>query len=432
MRTFLRLLLGILVVSLSMKGLVAGNETISLELLDTIEDVEELSKIVPEENFLNIQKAVANTFVKAHPGGTNTVSYSRSGEYKIIKSYLPDFDYLKSDVAPIIATLIDKTGKEIWKGEAYLDIFISNNGRNFVSIGLGSIYFYDISLLQPIKTWKINFSGGWFSDNGEHFLAWSSKDLSLFTANGKLLWKREFTRHGGKKAIISSQGSYIAINDKPSQLKSKINDKSEEIEKCQEAEMDEISERIKDILKNEGNSKDTESERYKSKEQLAMGSQPIKLPPSNESHFTLLWKDGTIIKEILVNLPYVHMMAFSPDNGKYIAIGSGNRLLFFDTKRGELLWKYEVGQLNYWISDISMNRGTIALGVIIYDPVKGGPSQSQIELINLQGRKNSKIAVPSLKNLLPRTCSIFSENGKYLVCRTPDEKISIFEIIVKD
>jgi len=369
-------------------------QRVSLQLLGTVKGDAQLAGLVPPEEIAKVQRVVAYTFVKAYPGGDNKIAYAKSGYFKVLKTYLPEFDYLKSDVAPIIATLVDKDGKERWKGQMYSDIFVSCNGHNLVSMGLGTIDFFDISSLRPLKTYRLNVDGGAFSGDGRFFIAWG-KNLYLFTAEGEIFWEKNFARHGGKNVVISSKGSYILINDALSNLGGQVQSKKVENEKQGQG--------IPHVIR----------------------AKPIKIPSSPGSYFTLLRNDGSIIKEVQTDLPFVHIMAFSPDDGKYGAVVSNNRLLFFESETGNILWEYEVGEKGHWIEPIGVSEnGEYTIIGVSYSVINEPTLPDRYELINAQGRKVAQIEVDCLGHQIA-----FSEGGKYLVARNRTlGKIQIFEV----
>jgi len=397
---------------------------VSLQLLGTAKGDAQLAGLIPPEEIVKVQKVVAYTFVKASPGGDNKITYAKSGYFKVLKAYLPEFDYLKSDVAPVIATLVDKDGKERWKGQMYSDIYVSSNGRNLVSVGWGTLDFFDITSRRPIKTYSLNVDGGAFSDDGRFFIAWG-KNLYLFTADGEIRWEKSLSMHGGKNAVISSEGSYILIND----ALSKPNVKREQPERSDQRDKNppgKVSQKIRAILGGQRQSKKEEKEKQaQGIIPHVIGARPIKMPSSTGSHFTLLRNDGSVIKEFYTDLPFVHVIAFSPDDGKYGAVASNNRVLFFESETGNILWEYEVGKIGHWIEPIGVSEnGEYTIIGVSYSVINEPTFPDRYELINVQGKKVAQIEVDHLGHQIT-----FSEGGKYIVARNGSlGKIQIFEV----
>jgi len=79
----------------------------NLKLLGTVEQHGSFSGLIPSEDLPEVEKAVAKTFVKIHPGSDKRVAYSKNGEYKILKSPHPKYvGDEKAEGAPIISTLV--------------------------------------------------------------------------------------------------------------------------------------------------------------------------------------------------------------------------------------------------------------------------------------------------------------------------------------
>ena len=415
----------------------------NLKLLGIIEQGGFLPKLIPPEDMTEIEKAVAKTFVKTYPGGNKREAYSKNGEYKILKSPHPKYvGDEKAEMAPIISTLVDKNGNILWRGETDEDVFISNNGRNFVSgnltYGVG-IKFYDISFPKPIKSYDIGFDGGAFSDDGRYFIAWA-KDLYLFEADGDLLWKKEFTFHGTKKAIISSQGSFIMINDKPAEQPEQVKQSKRPFEDEKPSfpiPIERINKimRVK-ILREQGRFVEADSlEKELSKlpptEKIEPKNikrrTPIKLPRNEQCTLTILRNNGTL-QVISLKEPRIQEMAFSPDE-KYAVVGCNNRALLFETATGNLLWEYECERTNVvpYIYFIDISDKYIALSGK-YFPILGKTYDAKnpqfLYLINYSGEKIAQLGINDTG--IPPL--VISKGGKYIVVRSSKSgKIHILE-----
>ncbi|UCE20112.1 MAG: hypothetical protein JSV84_07160 [Gemmatimonadota bacterium] len=363
---------------------------VSLELLEISEESGPFPKVLTNDEMPKIQGALAKTFMEFHPGGDNRQAFSTNGHYKAIKSYYPKHPGAgeKEGEWGVLSSLLNKDEREIWKGETEDAIYISNNGQNFVSTNSNfgqRLDFYAIESLEPINTYEMHLSGGHFSDDGGTFLAWS-KDLHLFTSEGQLLWKREFSRHSDKKAIISSAGSYISINDRLTRPKAK----KEQTEKIP-SEVGEVR-----AIPMKGT---------------------VEITPSNEAYLTLLRKDGSILREMLCHISHAHEMAFSPYDGEYLIVGGMNKLLFFETETASLLWEREVGPPYYWISSVALSAEYIAASIIEYHPTRGGPVTYRFVLFDLQGQEVDAIEMEAPEDILPENYIHFSERGEYIICR---------------
>jgi outer membrane protein assembly factor BamB len=117
-------------------------------------------------------------------------------------------------------TLMNDKGEILWKQDNIDPIFISNTGKNYVSIQHfedPNLYFYDakgtlLTKVTPIKKIDIfpGCGGGSFSHNGEFFLILTQYPsvLICYTKAGKEIWRHNLADWGGAMRI-SPNDTYI-------------------------------------------------------------------------------------------------------------------------------------------------------------------------------------------------------------------------------
>ncbi len=361
-------------------------KTATIELLASSENFESFRSKVSTEDFAQINKAGYTTMVTRKPGGDKIqdkyVSFSLSGEYRVEK----EIHTTDKSIDYVISTLYDNQGNRIWEGKTGYYVFVSNNGRNLVSQSHEGyeLAFYDISSSDPVAQYSGEWSSCAFSDNGSHFIGCTLKNLYLFRADGELLWNKEFERHGGHKAIISSEGSYILINDRL----------APDFEGKDPVGKDKYS-----------RTNDDNSVKLQPATEKAVNPRFI----FDESYLSLFRNDGSIIKEMSVPLYATQVMTFSLDDGNYAAVAGGNKMIFIETLTGKVLWSYEAGEKGYWIEPVAVSDGGQLIAIGVAKATGEKPLNARFEILNLNGEKIGHLS----SELRPPIT--FTKDTRYLV-----------------
>ena len=198
------------------------------------------------------------------------------------------------------------------------------------------------------------------------------------------MWSQKLERHGGHKAIISSEGSYILINDRLV------------------PERDEHDSNDKDKFQLDGE--------LKTDRLQTISKKPVRPQfQLNESYLTILRNDGSVINEVSVPLYAIQVMTISSDDGQYVAVAGGNKLIFLETATGNVLWIYEVGEKGHWIEPVAVSTGgqLIAIGVVNVTGIE--PENPRFELLNCDGQKIGQMSSEM------RPPIVFTGDSRYLV-----------------
>lgn len=364
------------------------SRNITIRIIGESPDYESLQKMVPSglaSEIGRLSRGVASGF----PGAMGRGSWhSNNGEFALQCDYEAG---PKHDRELFSSTLSDDSGRLLWKGPAMSDMMISNNGRNLVGWGEDGygLAFYDIQNSEPVKCYGGEWGGKVFSYDGNYLVASSVKNVSLFSAQGDSIWSKRFTRFGGTKAIISSNGSYVLVNDR---IEVGYQPKTRAIPK--------------------GPSKITRpsDERFDAKKEFPTTAllKDIEIEPPKEAFFTLVRTDGSIVAENSVPCPYIHYMTFSPNDGEYGMVAGPERLVFFRTEPFEVLWTYE--QEGEWIGSLAISADCQFVIFGTAQMREGRPRTRQLKLFNVKGDCIGHLNVDRLDYEVS-----FTAGSKYLV-----------------
>jgi Tol biopolymer transport system component len=191
----------------------AAGPGLDLAYVGAAGEVDDLISLVPEADRQEVRSAAARVIARAAPrGGDWEISYSKNGRFRLVKTVIPRST--KDEVGFVNGVLLDEDGREVahWP-RMYKDVFISNTGRNLVAAektwGTG-FDFYDVGHTEPVSSFRRHIADGQFSDDGRFFVA-LSVGVSLFSADGQLLWSRSIK--GGRGVFISPDGEPVVLAD---------------------------------------------------------------------------------------------------------------------------------------------------------------------------------------------------------------------------
>jgi hypothetical protein len=357
----------------------------SITVLGTFEEGRPYRNAVPEADYEQIKKAAFNVQTSFRREGDAFISYSRNGDYKIEKIASAGADGRDH----VITTLFGRDGRSIWEGETGFHVIVSNNGRNLVSSSLDyvGLTFYDTGSSEPLLTYPGEWRTMSFSYDGRSVIATTRQHLHLFTADGVLLWKMKFRRHGGLGAVISRDGSYILVNDRVAPPNGEKQPDSGTGEPDRE-----------------------QKRKPGQKEFRGLKAPPVHVEPKTECSATLLRNDGSVIREISLPFAHPHYMCFSPDAGGYAAIAGGEKIAFIDSDSGEIIWIYTVGEPGYWIGPIAVSAGGGYVVIGAADGRSDSSADMRYELLDMGGERIGRIATEYTGNGIT-----FSEDSRYLV-----------------
>lgn len=381
--------------------------TLELVLVGEADDLEGLMLLVPEEHQQEIRsaavKAIART--KMH-GGNWEVSYSKNGRYRLDKTPLPAS--IKAEIGFVSGMLFDEDEREIarWP-RMYKNVFVSNTGRNLVAAEMtwGTAFdFYDRDHMEPVRSFKRYIGDGQFSDDGRFFVALSA-GISLFTAEGELLWRR--STEGGGMVFISPDGGCVVLSngrpargDEPPPVRTKHGESSDPGPKVIDYG------NLEQAHPQEG--RDQEPNTFKLPERLPLPS------PESATPVTAFSTSGEVLLEYDTCLYRIDEVTFA-DDGKQFAVVGTNELLLFGSNSGALLKRIAVGPPWDDIAKVAFSPdGRYLVAAVTRYPTTKDPSRPtahRYELWDLQGDMRMEMEVDELG------APAFSEDGRYVVCQ---------------
>ena len=332
---------------------------------------------LPNHDLNEIHNAVIKSLYKTSPGGTANIAYSKNGKFKMVKYRQPS--KIKNDKyhsMKVTGQLFDKNGYKYWEGEVDKYIFISNLGYSFAMGNLdygNKINLYNIKSNKPYWENYIDSRMCEFSDNGKYFVS-GGGELSLFTAEGKLLWKKEFHPTFLRIARISASGSYVITNNKP------LGDNIE------------------------------------------------------SGEFVTLFKKDGFYKVIKIEGHLIRELAFPYDGEKYFVVATMNQIYVYESISAKLISQFEFPIENTATDihtlDISEKNEVILIGSKLY-PAVDKPFNIKLDqficLLNLKCEKIAQYDFDEEQMLY----SAISTNTKYVVSRSKvreNDKLYIFQI----
>jgi hypothetical protein len=379
-----------------------------MALVGEADDLEGLVLLVPEEHQQEIRSAAAKAIArtKMH-GGDWEVSYSRNGKYRLDKTPVPAS--MKDEIGFVRSVLFDEDGREIaqWP-RMYKNVFVSNTGRNLVAAEMtwGTGFdFYDRYHVEPIRSFNRYIGDGQFSDDGRFFVALSA-GISLFTAEGELLWSR--STEGGGMVFISPDGGCVVLSngrpargDEPPPVRTKHGEPSDP------------GPRMIDY----GNLEQAQSQEGRDQEPVTSElteRQPVHLPPESATPVTAFSTIGEVLLEYDTRLYRIDEVTFADDSRQFAVVGT-NEILLFGSSSGALLKRLAVGPAWDDIAKVAFSPdGRYLVAAVTRYPTTKDPSGTtahRYELWDLQGEMITVMEVDE-----PGTPA-FSGDGRYVVCQ---------------
>jgi hypothetical protein len=379
-----------------------------LLLVGKADDLDGLMPFVPEEHQQEIRSAAAKAIAstKMH-GGDWRVSYSKNGRYRLDKTALSGS--IKDEIAFVSGRLFDEDGVEIaqWP-RMYKNVFISNNGRNLVAAEMtwGTGFdFYDRDHMEPIRSIKRYIGDGQFSADGRFFVALSA-GVSLFTAEGELLWNRS-TKGGGMVFISLDGGCVVLSNGRPAK-----GDEPPPVTTEHEEPGDPGPKVIR--YDNLGQVNPQEGLEPRSKMFGLPERKPVHLSPGSATPVTAFSADGEVLLEYDTHLYRIDEVTFADDGRQFAVVGT-NEILLFGSDSGALLKRIAVGPPWDDIAKVAFSPdGRFLVAAITRYPTSQDPSRTtthRYELWDLQGDERMEIEADELGT------PAFSEDGRYVVCQ---------------
>ncbi|MGB2698597.1 MAG: hypothetical protein WBD28_12170, partial [Candidatus Zixiibacteriota bacterium] len=190
------------------KGMGKKTPKLTVNYLGSVPLEASLADLVPKQDKEMVQLKEEWLKIKMDSRVRHEMAVSENGRYKVLKTFFPD----PVMEGAVDATFVDDNGQEIWKGTTGSNILVSNNGKNFSAknpVG-GLMCFYDVtSSSEPSNCIEPSSTYG-FSENGDYFIT-ANRKLTLYSADGKLIWEKDTGTESKKRVAINSNASYIVM-----------------------------------------------------------------------------------------------------------------------------------------------------------------------------------------------------------------------------
>jgi hypothetical protein len=348
-----------------------GNAAFELVIVGDAPDSQGLAGLVNDDEREQVRSAAARAIARTkRRGGDWDVSYSANGKYRLDKTALPGT--IKDEFPFVEGVLVDDEGREIrrWP-RMYMSVFISNTGRNLVSVEatMGTGFdFYDLDHPEPIKRFRQHIGGGELSEDGRYFVGLSG-GIALFNSSGELLWRK--STEGGGMAFISPGGERVVLAyGRP-----------------------------------------------------AKGDEPSPPKPAGDGEpVTVYANNGDVLSEYEIDLYRIDDVTFT-DDGRLFAVVGTNEFLMFASDSGTFLKRVAIGPPQDDIANVAFSPGgRYLVAAITRYPTTIDASRTKTyryELRDLEGELKAEIGVDEVGTIA------FTEDGKYIVCERPPR--SVFE-----
>lgn len=392
-----------------------------LELVQESEWSSPLSSSIP----VNEREAIMD---KLKAGGWFSTTKKPSGEYEIFSQNGKRKGLIKFLGDPkqedfIELSLLDDKGSVAWKNTVGSKIRLSNNGQNFTAdYGTGCLLsFYNIKKgSSPLFTTDECYDDYRFSEDGEYFLA-AGRFLDLYTADGKLIWRKSTGTPAYKLLATTDDFSRIAVISNTGVFSdSTPNFKDVDWAKLKEEKLQLEIDRKKfreQIKLNEGRNWPFPDKRI-----LAEKATGVEPAVPRKCFLTVLNGDGLVISQIELNYPLIEGIAFLPNEPNLILIDARINLLLIDGQTKSTTWKYpeDINHL-YQITNIDFSKDgeIISMGVISDANRKDSPRY--VILLNKNGDLLQKIEIKdTYKSQLGGPMAFFGEK-EYLLVRSQNQ-----------
>jgi hypothetical protein len=402
------------------KEMSEGKSKVCITYLGSVPLDSSLTDLIPVKDRWSIKYKEKWLYEAVKPERGGLISISLNGKYKVVLSALPG----DRGEGTLKATFIDSNDVQIWNAITGDIVFVSNNGRNIASTSIfnGDLYLYDVrGLSEPIAVIP-NYGVTLLTKNGEYLMSTGSQ-ISLYKANGNLLWEKDTGAREVGMVAISPDADFIVVSSKS--LKAE-EDKSEV--EVQKAKVKEVTKHREPVAPHETAVPKVKTEREEPSAKKIV--QEKKKSESERQHIekrvrktylSFFEKDGTLNNRALIPYRGAQKLAISGD-GMYTSMACDSTLLYFKSDGGLLMWKYKFPNAYWMVTSmaISEHGDIIALGI---NSNRG--DRLSVRYLYVLDKAGEKIAdfefeKPTVPQMAPIVT--FSEDEKYILVGTKANK----------